>query len=121
MTSKPRQRQLEVENIGDIAVVNFVDKRILSEQNIHLIGEELFRLVDELGRTKLLLNFSAVEIMTSAALSKLILLDDKLKLLPGSKLVLCGISPNIREMFVITGLERRFTIHKEEQAALQAF
>jgi len=28
----PRRRRLEVEDIGDIAVVNFVDKKILDEQ-----------------------------------------------------------------------------------------
>ena len=43
-----RRRRLEVEDIGDIAVVNFVDKKILDEQNIQMIGDDLFRLVDEL-------------------------------------------------------------------------
>ena len=53
MSSPPtRRRRLEVEDIGDIAVVNFVDKKILDEQNIQMIGDDLFRLVDELGRRK---------------------------------------------------------------------
>src|SRR5712691_5096712 len=68
----PRRRRLEVEDIGDVAVVNFVDKKILDEQNIQMIGDDLFRLVDELGRRKVLLNFGNVEFMSSAALGKLI-------------------------------------------------
>lgn len=121
MTSQPRRRRLEVEDIGDIAVVNFVDKKILDEQNIQLIGEELFRLVDELGRTKILLNFGNVEFLSSAALGKLITLNRKLQGVPGGKLILCSISQDIREVFEITKLDKLFTIHKDEQTALQAF
>src|SRR6185437_9967403 len=75
----PRRRRLEVEDIGDIAVVNFVDKKILDEQNIQMIGDDLFRLVDELGRRKILLNFQNVELMSSAALGKLIALHRNCK------------------------------------------
>src|SRR5437868_4127970 len=90
MTSQPRRRRLEVEDIGDITVVNFVDKKILDEQNIQVIGEQLFSLVDELGRRKILLNFKNVEFLSSAALGKLITLNRKLQS-TGGKLVLCEI------------------------------
>src|SRR5215470_7102310 len=79
MTQPPRRKRLEVEDIGDITVVNFVDKKILDEQNIQIIGEQLFSLVDELGRKKILLNFSNVEFLSSAALGKLITLNRKLQ------------------------------------------
>src|SRR3954452_4006099 len=90
----PRRRRLVVEDIGDITVVNFVDKKILDEQNIQMIGDDLFRLVDELGRRKLLLNFANVEFMSSAALGKLIRLHQRLNQV-GGKLILCGISKSI--------------------------
>ncbi|MCS7021924.1 MAG: STAS domain-containing protein [Gemmataceae bacterium] len=115
-----RRRRLEVEDIGDIAVVNFVDKKILDEQNIQLIGDDLFRLVDELGRRKLLLNFGNVEFMSSAALGKLITLHRKLQAVQG-KLVLCNIAKDILEVFKITKLDRILTIVPDEQAGLQAF
>ncbi|MFO0808454.1 MAG: STAS domain-containing protein [Gemmataceae bacterium] len=120
MTSQPRRRRLEVEDIGDITVVNFVDKKILDEQNIQVIGEQLFSLVDELGRRKVLLNFGNVEFLSSAALGKLITLNRKLQS-AGGKLVLCNIDPQIYEVFEITKLNKLFNIQKEEQAALQAF
>src|SRR5438128_635610 len=101
MTPQPRRRRLEVEDIGDITVVNFVDKKILDEQNIQVIGEQLFSLVDELGRRKVLLNFGNVEFLSSAALGKLITLNRKLQG-AGGKLVLTNIDPQIYEVFEIT-------------------
>ena len=120
MTQKPGRRRLEVEDIGDIAVVNFVDKKILDEQNIQMIGDDLFRLVDELGRRKILLNFGNVEFLSSAALGKLITLNRKVQAVRG-KLVLCGIAKEILEVFKITKLDKLFTICPDEQAALQSF
>jgi anti-sigma B factor antagonist len=120
MTPQPRRRRLEVEDIGDITVVNFVDKKILDEQNIQVIGEQLFSLVDELGRRKVLLNFKNVEFLSSAALGKLITMNRELQS-AGGKLVLCEIDPQIYEVFEITKLNKLFTIHKDEQAGLQAF
>src|SRR6195256_3948945 len=120
MAAQPRRRRLEVEDIGDVTVVNFTDRKILDEQNIQIIGEQLFSLVDELGRRKLLLNFGNVEYLSSAALGKLITLNKKLQS-AGGKLVLCNIDPQIYEVFEITKLNKLFNIQKEEQAALQAF
>lgn len=116
----PRRRRLEVEDIGDVAVVNFVDKKILDEQNIQMIGDDLFRLVDELGRRKILLNFGNVEFMSSAALGKLIQLHRKLLSVQG-KLVLCNIAKSIMEIFEITKLNKMLTIAPNETAGLQAF
>ena len=84
----------------------------------HRAGE--VRLVDELGRSKLLLNFGNVEYLSSAALGKLITLNRKVNQVSG-KLILCNIAPPIYEVFEITKLNRVFTIHKDEQAALQSF
>src|SRR3954466_1122801 len=120
MSTQPRRRRLEVEDIGDVTVVNFVDRKSRDEQNIQIIGEQLFSLVDELGRRKLLLNFGNVEYLSSAALGKLITLNKKVNA-TGGKLILCNIDPQIYEVFEITKLNKLFNIQKEEQAALQAF
>src|SRR5205809_7518190 len=89
----PRRRRLEVEDIGGVTVVSFTDKKILDEQNIQIIGEQLFSLVDEQGKKKLLLNFGNVEYMSSAALGKLVTLYKKTQA-AGGKLVLCNIHPD---------------------------
>src|SRR5947199_8514477 len=120
MTTQPRRRRLEVEDIGDVTVVNFTDRKILDEQNIQSIGEQLYGLVDEAGRRKILLNFGNVEYLSSAALAKLITLNKKLQQ-SGGRLILCNIDPQIREVFEITKLNKLFNIQPEEQTALQAF
>src|SRR5438067_38643 len=118
--SHPRRRRLEVEESGDVTIVNFIDKKILDEQNIQKIGEDLFSLVDELGRKKILLNFSNVEYLSSAALGKFITLNKKVQTAAG-KLVMCNINDDIFEVFEITKLNKLFNIQKDEQTALQTF
>jgi anti-sigma B factor antagonist len=120
MSTQPRRRRLEVEQIGDVTVVNFVDRKILDEQNIQIIGEQLFSLVDNEGCKKLLLNFGNVEYLSSAALGKLITLNKKVQTAKG-KLILCNIDPQIHEVFEITKLDKFFKIMKDEQTALQAY
>ena len=119
---RPFKTALTWKNLQEVeeGVVNFTDKKILDEQNIQIIGEQLFSLVDELGRRKLILNFSNVEYLSSAALGKFITLNKKVNAASG-KLVLCNIDPQIYEVFEITKLNKLFNIQKEEQAALQAF
>src|SRR5438874_9821999 len=99
----PARRHLEVEHTRDVTVVNFVDRKILDEQNIQIIGEQLFGLVDQ--NQKILLNFSNVEYLSSAALGKLIALNKKVKAADG-RLILCNIDPNIYEVFELTRLDQ---------------
>jgi anti-sigma B factor antagonist len=106
--NRPR---LEVENIGDVTVVNFTDKKILEEATIHAIGDELFGLADQLGPRKMLLNFSNVEYLSSAALGKLIVLNKKVCNV-GGQLALCNIDPQIYEVFEITKLNKLFRLER---------
>ena len=118
--SKPRRWRLEVEDIGGVTVATFTDRKILDEQNIQVMGDQLFRLVDEKGRKDLVLNFANVEFMSSAALGKLMTLRKKVQE-AGGKLVLCNIDPRIFEVFTITKLDKLLTICGDEQEALQKF
>jgi anti-sigma B factor antagonist len=113
-------RRLSVTEVGDVTVVRFVDRKILDEANIQELGQELFHLVDADGRKALLLNFSAVEFLSSAALGKLITLDKKVKSHQG-RLMLSNIRPEIYEVFKITKLNRLFDIKEDETDALTAF
>ena len=119
MSGQPRKRRLEVEDAGDVTVVNFVDKKILEEQSIQAIGDQLFELVDSEGRKKMVLNFTNVEYLSSAALGKIIALNNRVKK-AGGKLALCKIRPDIKEVFTITKLDKIIKIVDDEQAAIQA-
>ncbi|MEI8020059.1 MAG: STAS domain-containing protein [Schlesneria sp.] len=115
----PSQR-LDIDEVGDVTVAKFVDKKILDEANIQAIGANLFALIDEDGRKKVVLDFSLVEYLSSAALGKLITLDKKAKAAK-SKLRLCCIKPEIYEVFEITRLNKIFDIKATQEDALQGF
>ena len=113
-------KRLEVSEVGDVTVVHFRDQRIIDDLGIQETGQELLQLVGEEGRKKLLLNFSAVGFMSSAALGKLITLNKKVKA-DGGVVKMCNIRPEIREVFAITRLDRLFDIKKDEAEALADF
>jgi anti-sigma B factor antagonist len=101
-------------------VVRFIDKKILDEASIQELGAELFGLVEQLNRKSILLNFSDVEFLSSAALGKLITLDRKVKSAKG-RLKMSNIRPEILEVFQITKLNKVFDIRGDEAEAIAAF
>ncbi|QDT44501.1 Putative anti-sigma factor antagonist BtrV [Gimesia alba] len=113
-------RRVDIEEVNDVTIAKFIDKKILDEGNIQIIGTQLFGLVDEDGRKKIILDFSNVEYLSSAALGKLITLDKKVKKAKG-KLKLCSIRPDIYEVFAITRLNQLFDIAETQEAALEGF
>ena len=112
--------RLEIADSGDVTVVRFLDRKILDAANIQELGEELFGLVETQGKKDLVLNFSNVEFLSSAALNKLIILDKKVKQ-AGGQLKFCELRSEIHEVFVITRLTQLFDIKDTEAAALKAF
>jgi anti-sigma B factor antagonist len=116
----PGHHCLAVREVGPVTVVRFVNRRIWDEANVQEIGQELFQLVDEQRRDRLLLNFAEVDFLTSAALGKLIMLHRKLKALGGT-MRLCEVRPVVYEVFAITRLNELFGIHDNETDALAAF
>lgn len=112
--------RLEVTEAGDVTVVHFVDRKILDETNIQEMGQELFDLIERQQRKKLLLNFSNVQFLSSAALGKLITLNKKRKA-NDAVLKLCGIRPEIYEVFSITKLDKLFDIQQDEADAVASF
>lgn len=112
-------RRLQVSKVGNIAVVRFSDRKILDDANILQIGQDLRQIAEEQGANPMLINFSEVEFLSSAALGKLIVLDKQIKSL-GGKLKLSNIRPEIFEVFAITRLNRVFDIHEDESDALAA-
>jgi len=113
-------QRLDVNQVGDVTVIRFRDHKIVEDINIQQLGQEMFRLIEVDGRDKLLLNFSSVDFLSSAALGKLITLDKKMKA-HGGALKLSNIRPEIYEVFAITKLNRLFDIKDDEADALAAF
>ncbi len=113
-------RRLDVSEVGDVTVIRFRDHKIVEDINIQELAQEMFQLIEKDRREKILLNFSFVDFLSSAALGKLITMDKKVKA-GGGTLKLSNIKPEIYEVFAITKLNRLFDIKEEEADALAAF
>ena len=118
--SSANRRHLRLENIDGVTVVSFVDTKIVTEENIQEVGDQLYSLVEDDGYKQLLLNFGNVQYLSSAALGKLINLKKKVGAVKG-KLKLCCIHPDLLEVFRITRLDQVFEIYPEEQTGLDKF
>ena len=104
----------------DIRVVEFTNNRILDEANIAEIGASLGSLIDEANNPKLLLDFAAVDHLSSAALGMLINANKRIREKNG-QLRLANIKPQIFEVFVITKLNKLFKILPTRMEALASF
>jgi anti-sigma B factor antagonist len=104
----------------DIRVVEFTNNRILDEANITEIGQTLGALIEERENPKLLLDFAAVDHLSSAALGMLINANNKVRERSG-QLRLTNIKAQILEVFVITKLNKLFKIYPTRDEALASF
>ena len=111
---------VSVQNQKDISVVQFTNNRILDEANIADIGSTLKVLIEEKEQPKLLLDFSTVDHLSSAALGMLINANNSIKQRNG-QLRLTNIKPQIYEVFVITKLNKLFRILPDRTEALKSF
>ena len=65
--------------LDGIRVVEFTNNKILDEGNIKEIGDTLGALIDEKDHPKLVLDFSNVDHLSSAALGMLITANNRIK------------------------------------------
>ncbi|HOB75207.1 MAG TPA: STAS domain-containing protein [Phycisphaerae bacterium] len=112
--------RLFIQPIRDVTVVNFADASILDAQQVQQIGEELYDLVDNKARRKIVLDFEKVRFLSSSALGVLIALRKKADAIKG-RVVLCNLRNELREVFKITNLEKQFEFRDNEEQALGVF
>ncbi|GAB4543912.1 MAG: hypothetical protein Tsb0013_00560 [Phycisphaerales bacterium] len=114
------ESRLRVKHEGEVTQVEFVDRNILDEGFIQQIGHEIDDLIQCSETPKLLLSFSNVDHLSSAALGTLITIHQKVKE-KGGQLRLSDIDPQIHEVFIITKLDKLFEIHDDVDGAMASF
>jgi anti-sigma B factor antagonist len=102
---------------GDVTKVAFTERSIIDEVVIHQIGQEILKLADAEAAPKMVLDFTGVQHLSSAALGVLISVHNRVKTRQG-QLRLCAISKPIFEVFRITKLDRLFQVHDTLEQAL---
>ncbi|MCK4601240.1 MAG: STAS domain-containing protein [Phycisphaerae bacterium] len=112
--------ELVISQIQNVTVVNFQETSILDTATVEAIAKELYTLVDEQARRKIVLDFHAVRFLSSQMIGVLIAMDKKSKSI-GGKLVICGLRPELHKVFKITKLDKLLTFAADEEASLNSF
>jgi anti-anti-sigma regulatory factor len=112
------QPSLHVKVLERTAIVRFVDAEILFEEaTVKALGDQLARLIEVDGYTRLLLNFSGVRYLSGAMLGRLDCLQQNLVPARGS-IQLCGMEQLLRDVLRIKHLDRAFDVFADEAEAL---
>ncbi|MFO0910498.1 MAG: STAS domain-containing protein [Isosphaeraceae bacterium] len=123
MSASTMTPRLELEAVGRVTVVSFLDARIVHDHVIEELGEQLVRLVEHNGLRNILLNFGRVRAFSSAGLGKLLILRKKLLQQRGT-LKLCCLNQDLQFLFQLKcgeGKKSLFEVFHEEQKALDSF
>ncbi len=102
-----------------VTTVTFRSNSILDSVLVEAIGQELYKLVDQQALRKLVLDFSAVKVLSSQMIGVLINLHKKSQEIKG-RLILCALRPELKKVFEITRLDKILSFAENEDAALKA-
>jgi anti-sigma B factor antagonist len=112
--------KIMINKYGEINEVTLMDSRILDETVIGQLGEALNTIADEMEKPNIILNFEHVNYLSSAVLGKLVALRKRVVEGKG-RVVLCGLKPDIFEIFKITQLNKVFEIYGDSSKALASY
>ena len=112
-----RNTRIKASTVGDVIVVELVDKKILDEVSIAEIGQQIDGLVAQRAKPRIVLDFVNVAHMSSSMLGKLITVHKHVREREG-QLRLCNVQPAIQEVFVITRLSEIFNVAQTRDQAV---
>jgi anti-sigma B factor antagonist len=110
-----KEKVIEVQDKDGITFVRVGEKR-LYQNIVDPFQKELISIIDR-GNDKLIIDFSAVDVINSSGLGVLILASDRLGKI-GGKLVVTGLCPLLKELFQRMRLNTLFTVAENHEEAL---
>ncbi|WP_165067581.1 STAS domain-containing protein [Paludisphaera rhizosphaerae] len=114
-------KHLNLRDVGDVAVVGFVNSGLMYATDLVLdIGAELRAVVKDLHKTKILLDFDKVQYLSSTMLAQLAHLEKEVRAAKG-QLKMCGLGPVLQDTFHIGRFDSLFDIHPDQASALKSF
>ena len=116
----PAPVRIQVNDIDGIKVVRFNDQQLFDERTVREVAEQIaISLPSDGTPIRLVLDFSEVSLISSTALSKLILIQRRIDATRG-KLRLCELSPILQQVFRTSNLDRLFAIDRDLRTSLEA-
>ena len=111
---------LEREDTDGVTVARFLLSRLEGEAAAREIFELLYALVDQVGRSRIVLNMGRVETLDSSAIGKLVMLLHKVQR-AGGRLALCKLERPIFDLMQMTHMDEIVPIYGDEQDAVRSF
>lgn len=96
LPSEYQPHYVSAECRDDVVVVSFGLKQLTDDENVEILGRELFCLVDQYNCEKVVLDMAGVSFITSSVLGKIITLHRKQSRNNG-RLVLCRLEAGVIE------------------------
>ena len=109
-----------VQKHSDVTLVNIQEPRLLESRDLDALADQLYQLVDKMDRKKLIVDFSKVQFLASAAIGVVTTLHQKSVAIKGT-LVFCGFRKDIMKVFEIMKLTKLLRICDNEKDAFAVF
>ena len=115
MASRSAAGPLRIDIDGDRAVIRIPEDSLGAPDGV-APDQRLLRLVDELDRPHLTLDFGAVDFLSSVGLGTLLTVHKQLRS-RGGRLAVVNVRPHVYEVFAVTRLTTVLEVRGQEEAA----
>jgi anti-anti-sigma factor len=120
MSETGASQLLQREDFGDVTVLRVQVPMLRADETTEDIFEQTYSLVEDAGRSRIVLNFAGVEYFASMALGKLVTLIRKVRS-AGGRLVVCKLTRTLEAMLHMTHLADLLLSYEDEQEAVRSF
>ena len=111
--------QFNTNQIGENTVVEFTSPTLMDPIELEQIAQQLYKLIDEQDKRRIILDFEKVQFLSSQAIGILLAMQKKLSQLKKSNLILCGVGPRLMELLRITRLDKVLMIKPSQKEAIK--
>ena len=118
-TSGPVEPPVLVLDVEGWCVIEFKTASLMDTMELERIAGAVYPLIDEQGKSRVILDFTHVRYLSSQAIGILLTINRKLAAIEKSKLVLCGVNDTLMQLLKITRLDRVLTIKATRREAVK--
>ena len=111
---------LEWEDFGDVTVLRVKVPMLRGDEQTEAVFRQAFSLVEERGRSQLVLNLDGVVFFASMAIGKLAQLIHKTRA-AGGKLTACKVTRTVEDLLRLTHLSDILLLYADEQEAVRSY
>ncbi|MDG3006669.1 FHA domain-containing protein [Paludisphaera mucosa] len=101
-----------------VTIVRLTDTSLVQRADINELAEDLGDLID-VGNNRIVLNFARVERLGSWIVAAVVEAHRRCEAADGGRLKICGLEPQLREIFTLIGMGRRIIACDDEAAAVE--